>query len=136
MISKEGRGARLRAAAAAARARWLLFLPPGSVPDASWTDEIARFIEKAEFDGRSSSSAAAFRLASASLRLQWRNALAVMRAALGAGPNASQGLVIAKALYDAVDGHHDIDEPERDLIRRLGGRRIVVMRATAVAASR
>ena len=44
----ETRGARLKAAAATARAPWLLFLRPGTVPDATWIDETRRFIEEAE----------------------------------------------------------------------------------------
>src|SRR5450432_3405950 len=35
---------RLRAAVAAARAPWLMFLRPGTVLDATWLDEAARFI--------------------------------------------------------------------------------------------
>src|ERR1700692_1911590 len=41
-------GARLRAAAADARAPWLLFLRPGVVPDATWIDEVRRFVHDSE----------------------------------------------------------------------------------------
>ena len=46
LVSDRPRGARLKAAAQSARAPWLLFLPPGSVPDATWVDECRRFIEQ------------------------------------------------------------------------------------------
>src|SRR5262249_37675321 len=38
LVSNGGRGARLKAAAATARAPWLLFLRPGVVPEATWVD--------------------------------------------------------------------------------------------------
>ena len=44
-------GARLKAAADAARAPWLMFLQPGIVPDATWIDEARRFVEEAELRG-------------------------------------------------------------------------------------
>src|SRR6266852_4538268 len=51
LTSSGTRGARLKAAAEAARAPWLLFLPPGSVPDATWIDETRRFVEEAALRG-------------------------------------------------------------------------------------
>src|SRR5262249_30088167 len=58
--------------------------------------------------------------------------LALLRAALGAKPDASQGLVIAKAHYVALGGHRDVDEPERDLHRRLRRHHLVLLRAGAM----
>ena len=43
---------RLKAAAAAARAPWLLFLRPGTVLDAPWTGEVGRFIQQTAHDRR------------------------------------------------------------------------------------
>jgi glycosyltransferase involved in cell wall biosynthesis len=133
LVASEGRGPRLKAAAAAARAPWLLFLRPGIVLDATWIDETRRFIEETELRGCAGVQAAVFRSASAAFRPTLIEALALLRAALGARPGANQGLVVAKALYDALGGHRDIDEPERDLLRRLGRRRIVLLRCTALA---
>src|SRR5262249_56740999 len=42
LASTQGRGPRLKAAAEAARAPWLLFLRPGVVLDATWVDETRR----------------------------------------------------------------------------------------------
>jgi glycosyltransferase involved in cell wall biosynthesis len=128
------RGARLKAAAHTARAPWLLFLRPGIVPDATWIDETRRFIEETELRGCAGTHAAVFRAASATFRPALIEALALLRAALGARPDASQGLVIAKTLYDALGGHRDIEAPERDLIYRLGRRRTVLLRAGAIDA--
>ncbi len=134
LVSDERRGARLKAAAAAARAPWLLFLRPGIVPDATWVDECRRFIEDTELRGSSGTHAAVFRAASAAYRPTLIEALALLRAALGARPGADQGLVIAKTLYDALGGHRDVDDPERDLGRRIGHRRLVLLRCGALTA--
>src|SRR3954464_12057258 len=41
-------GARLKSAAALARAPWLLFLQPGVVPDTAWIEETTRFVQQTE----------------------------------------------------------------------------------------
>ena len=132
LTSTANRGARLRAAADAARAPWLLFLQPGTVPDATWIDETRRFVEATELGGGVDNCAAVFRAASATLRPVLVEALDLLCAALGARPNASQGLLIAKAHYRAIGSHREVDDPEGDLIRRLGRRRIVLLRASAM----
>jgi glycosyltransferase involved in cell wall biosynthesis len=130
MSSAANRGARLKAGADAARAAWLLFLQPGVVPDPTWIDETRRFVEHAELVGRGD-YAATFRAASAPFRPLLVEALDLLRAALGARPNASQALLIAASLYAALGGHRAVDEPEADLIRRLGRRRIMLLRTGA-----
>jgi hypothetical protein len=133
LVSTGTRGARLKAAAGAARAPWLMFLPPGSVPDATWIDETRRFVEEAVLRGCADTYAAAFRRVPATFRPTLIEALALLRSALGARPRPSQGLLITKALYDKVGGHpREGDAPERDLIRRLGRRRVVLLRAGAM----
>ena len=134
VISGGTRGARLKAAADVARAPWLMFLQPGTVPDATWIDEVRRFVDEAELRGRAGSCAAVFRAGSATFRPTLIEAIALLRAALGARPNPSQGLVIAKTLYDACGGHRELKETERDLIRRLGRRRLILLRTGAIEA--
>ena len=108
--------------------------PPGSVPDATWIDEVRRFVEEATLRGCEGSYAAAFRRISATFRPTLLEALALLGSALGARPHASQGLLIAKTLYDRIGGHRpDAEAPERHLIRRLGRRRIMLLRAGAIA---
>src|SRR5215469_6474723 len=51
MASSAPLGARLTAAAAAARASWLMFLRPGVVLDAAWVEEATRVIEEAAMRG-------------------------------------------------------------------------------------
>jgi glycosyltransferase involved in cell wall biosynthesis len=129
LASTQTRGPRLNAAAATARASWLLFLRPGVVLEASWVDETRRFIDDVELR-KDAGIYAVFR--AGPLRPTVLEALALLRAALGARPDASQGLVIARSLYDALGGHSDVEEPERELFRRLGRRRLFRLRTGAI----
>ncbi len=132
LVSAQGRGARLKTAADAARASWLLFLRPGVVLDATWVDETRRFVEQAELQGCASTHVAVFRVSA--FRPGLLEALALLGTALGAKPDASQGLVIAKARYAALGGHRDVEEPERDLRRRLRRRHLMLLRTGAIVA--
>ena len=89
---------------------------------------------QAELWGRAGTYAAAFRRNSATFRPTLFEALALLHAALGAAPSAKQGLLIAKAHYDRLGGHRaDARQPERDLVRRLGRRHVVLLRTGAIA---
>jgi glycosyltransferase involved in cell wall biosynthesis len=131
LSSNAPRGVRLKDAAGAARGRWLLFLQPGIVPEGGWVGETRRFIEEAELDGRGASRAATFPAAPATTRPTLSEAFAMLCAALGAPSHGNHGLVIAKTLYAALGGHRDVGDPERDLVRRLGRRRMVLLRCRA-----
>lgn len=114
---------RLNAAAAAARAPWLLFLRPGMVPDPGWSGDIRHFAEHDTSAGR----AAVFR-PTASAQPPLRAAAMLLKAALGARPRPEQGLVISQQLYDTLGGHAETAaDAEADLLRRIGRRRIVVL---------
>jgi len=124
--------ARLREAAAAARSTWLMFLRPGIVPDLTWVAETLRFLDEAELSGQSDARAAVFSPATGTAR----PALALVATLFGCRPRPDQGLVIAKRLYDSLGGHRDGGaDCEVDLLRRLGGRRIVTLRTGAARAN-
>jgi len=130
LISPEPRGARLKAAAAAARGRWLLFLAPGVVPEGTWIDESRRFIHATVLEKPRRQRVAVFRPASASFRPALLEAFALLRGVVGG--KAGYGLLIGKAAYDHLGGHDARDpEPERALLRRIGRRRVVALRTTA-----
>jgi glycosyltransferase involved in cell wall biosynthesis len=118
LTSNAGRGARLKAAADVARAGWLLFIQPGAVLEPSWIDEASRFVEESEQTERR--RAAIFSAARASILSELRIALAVLRRRGEISPSPT--LLIAKAHYQALGGHRDIDKAERELIRRIGRR--------------
>jgi len=118
-----------------ARAPWLLFLAPGVVPDATWVDECRRFIEQAELTGAGAGQAAVFRKVPAHFRPMLVEALALLHAALGGpGANAGEALLIAEPLYRRLGGHLPEDEPDRALLRRLGRRRIALLRTGVMTA--
>ena len=72
--------------------------------------------------------AAVFRARGGRGRSQLAEAFALIGAALGARPKPSQGLLIAKSLYQSLGGHGaDAADPEADLLRRLGRRRIATL---------
>jgi hypothetical protein len=127
--SAEPLGARLSAAAAMARAGWLLFLRPGSVPGSRWIGEVQRFQQEAQHNGPPM-HAAVFRPRPS--RSRATNALTLLATAVGAPPTPEQGLLIAKSHYDALGGHRASDaDPERGLLRRIGRRRIELLRSRA-----
>jgi hypothetical protein len=130
MVTAAPLAVRLREAAAAARAAWLLFLRPGVVPDGTWVAEVMRFVEAAELSGHADALAAVFSPAPATARPTLA-ALALVAAAFG-WLRPEQGLVIAKSLYERLGGHRDgVADCEADLLRRLGRRRILVLRSGA-----
>jgi len=123
-------GARLKAAAAAARAQWLLFLRPGTVLEATWLDEVALFVEEAEREG-DVRSVAVFRK-QPSARAAYPSVVLLLALAPLRRAHPDQGLLIARALYDAIGGHSaTADDPEAELLARLGRRRIVMLRSAA-----
>jgi hypothetical protein len=123
-------GSRLKAAAAAARAPWLLFLRPGTVLEGTWHDEVALFIDEAERDG-DVRSVAVFRK-QASVRKAYPGVVLSLAFALLRRAHPDQGLLIARTLYDEIGGHSAIAaDPEADFLARLGRRRILTLRSAA-----
>ena len=121
------RGARLAGAAATARANWLWFVQPGCIPGSNWTEELERFVRECELSS-DLQQAAVFRARPARGRSTTSEMLALIGAALGARPKPSQGLLIAKPLYQSVGGYGaNAADAETDLLRRLGRRRIATL---------
>lgn len=127
MASTEPLGARLRAAAEAARSPWLVFLRAGAVPEPGWVNAADHFIRTT---GLSASCAAVFRPgASDYLRPGLAGFAKLLRVAIGGMSNPEQGLLIARRFYDAVGGHSAEDNAEATLLRRLGRRRLAILPA-------
>ena len=124
---------RLNAAAAAARSTWLMFLRAGTVLDATWLEETARFIEETELYG-ASRTAAVFRksVSARSAHPVVFEALSLLKFALFGRAHPDQGLLIDAHLYNKVGGHREaVADPEADLLARLGRRRILMLRSGA-----
>jgi hypothetical protein len=127
LLARESLGRRLKTAADAARAPWLLFLQPGTVLDAAWIGEATRFIERSSVEA----GVAAFRRGAPG-RAPLREACAQLLAALAARPRPQEGLLIARSFYDALGGHaKPTADPEGELIRRIGRRRMATLAASA-----
>ncbi len=141
LASPETLGRRLRAAAAAARSPWLMFLRPGTVLEASWLDEAAGFIDEGEPIGAGGSLSGAGRTAAAVFRKSVsararapviREALALLTFGLFRRVHPDQGLLIGAGLYKQIGGHREAAaDPEADLLARLGRRRILMLRSGA-----
>ena len=131
-------GKRLRTATAAARAPWLLFLQPGTILDTSWVGDAQGFVQGfvQGFGERPAGGfgAAAFRRG-AQAQSGFGEALSHLAAELGARPRPEQGLIISQASYARIGGHAEhAADPEADLIRRIGRRRIAMLSARAFQA--
>lgn len=137
MTSHAPLAARLREATAKARASWVMFLTPGVVLDATWIDEVERFVQQAEAHGVIDAPAAAFRAVAAQgfARPLLAEAWSSLRLALGGRIAPQQGLIIPKVLYERLGRHRDVQDPEADLLARLGRRRIVLLRSRAWASN-
>jgi hypothetical protein len=62
----------------------------------------------------------------------WRQVIGLLSAALR-GPHPDQGLMISRQCYERVGGHREAAaDPEADLLRRLGRRRLVTLRSGAI----
>jgi rSAM/selenodomain-associated transferase 2 len=135
IASQRGRGTQLAAGADAAAASWLLFLHADCCLEPGWETAVGVFL---------AASGAARRAgyfdfalddpAPAARRLErvvaWRcRALAL--------PYGDQGLLIGRALYDAVGGFAPLPLMEDvDLVRRLGRRRLAPVGARCFASAR
>ena len=127
--SEAGRGRQLRAGAAAARSRWLLFLHADTVLEYGWEHEAAQFTERVD-SGRRAPAAASFRFTLDDVGFAPRalEALVTLRSGFLRRPYGNQGLLISRQLYDEIGGYKPLPVMEDlDLARRLGRRRLVAL---------
>jgi rSAM/selenodomain-associated transferase 2 len=132
LCAATGRGHQLAAGADAAQGDWLLFLHADTSLSPGWRDAVARHVAAAP------RQAACFRF-----RLDDRcwQARAVergvaLRARFLGLPYGDQGLLVARAVYDALGGYSPLPLFEDvDLVRRIGRRRIAVLETDAVTSA-
>jgi glycosyltransferase involved in cell wall biosynthesis len=133
MRSEEPLGVRLKAAAAAARMPWLMFLRAGCAPEPGWIAAADRFMQAADLADKP--RAAVFRPPGAAdmMRPGLAELLALLRVALGGMPRPEQGLLIARRFYDALGGHEGHADADAALLRKLGRRRIAMLASAALS---
>lgn len=129
-----GRGAQLATgAAAAAKGQWLLFLHADTVLAADWPDAVLAFVRAGGPD-----RAAAFTLAFDEDGPAARRTagLANWRARALGLPYGDQGLLISRALHDALGGFRDMPLMEDvDMVRRIGRRRMTILPTVATTSA-
>jgi glycosyltransferase involved in cell wall biosynthesis len=135
IASEEPLGARLKTAAATARAPWLLFLRAGCVPEPAWVEAVDSFAGAAGMPD-DAVRAAVFRSQNADnpLRPGLAELFALLRSMFGSGARHGQGLLIAKRFYDALGGHSGGNDADTELLSRIDPRRVVMLRAGALPA--
>lgn len=132
LVAEGPNGALLTQAAKAARTDWLMFLRAGAILEGGWIDETAQFMEAASLAPKA--RAALFRYArSPHAQGGMRDAFKTARRLL-LGPSADQGLLIARAHYEALGGHPVIERAEAKLLSRLRRHDRILLRSRIVAA--
>jgi rSAM/selenodomain-associated transferase 2 len=129
-----GRGAQLARGAKCARGDWLLFLHADTVLSTGWEEEIGHFVAQ----NYSRNYAGVFRFALDDFRPRARRLefLVALRCRLFALPYGDQGLLIHRNLYDQIGGFANAPLMEDvDIIRRIGRKRIVYFRSTALTSA-
>ena len=134
LVGSAGRGAQLAKGAARARGPWLLFLHSDTVPQGEWMREVAEFARAVDQEKRGHAAAAfRFKLDDLGLKPRILEGLVGLRCRALGLPYGDQGLLISKRLYLEVGGYKDMPVMEDlDLVRRLGRRRIALLRSAAM----
>ena len=127
----KSRGAQFLAGARTARSDWLLFLHPETALEPAWEGEAESFIERSTLERP---LVAAFRFAVDEFGSRARRAelSAALRCWLFGLPSGSQGLLIPRRLYQKLGSHRDVAMEDIDLVRRIGRRRLVMLRSRAL----
>lgn len=133
--SVKGRGPQLIAGASQAkRGKWLLFLHADTVLEAGWEVATRSFVERHEANPK----AACFTLAydSDSKKARRAERLIEWRCDTFGLPYGDQGLLIARTHYDPIGGFAPLPLMEDvDIIRRIGRRRIIILRSKAITSA-
>ncbi|MCP5410897.1 MAG: glycosyltransferase [Alphaproteobacteria bacterium] len=134
--AQSGRAAQYIAGVAAAKSDWLLFLHPQTALEQGWDTEVESFIDQAQLERP---RAAVFRFALEDFGGEARRAeaKAALRSVLLALPYGDQGLLVPRRLYNQVGGFRALSRMEdADIVRRIGRRRLIRLRARAVNVAR
>ncbi len=135
IVAARGRGTQLAAGAAAAAGEWLLFLHADCLLEAGWAEAVDVFIAQSPAESRAGYFDFALDDPAAAARRVER--VVAWRCRVLGLPYGDQGLLISRALYDAVGGFAPLPLMEDvDLVRRLGRRRLARIGTRCVASAR
>ncbi len=129
----KGRGAQLAAGAQAAKGDWLLFLHADTVLQDGWFQEAVRFMERAgQNAGYPQAGAFRFRLDDDGVMPRLLEFMVHLRCQVFCAPYGDQGLLISRHAYLQAGGFRAMPIMEDiDLVRRLGCRRLKMLRSEA-----
>ncbi|MDO8289955.1 MAG: TIGR04283 family arsenosugar biosynthesis glycosyltransferase [Parvibaculum sp.] len=131
-----GRGTQMQAGAKAAKGTWLLFLHADTVLEHGWDAEVEKFLEHVaagRFGNAEVAAAFRFTLDDFSGTARFLERMVAFRCAVFKLPYGDQGLLINRRLYDKLGGFRALPLMEDvDLVRRVGRRRLVLLRSQAV----
>lgn len=128
-VIEAGPGQQLLAGAQAARKPWLLFLKPCARMEEGWEEEARAFIAQ----GEKAAAAFRFRLAGKGIGPRLREKFAAIRARAFRLPDCCNGLLIPAKLLDAIGAASTPPVEEVDLMRRLGRKRVFMLKAAVIA---
>lgn len=132
LVSGEaGRAKQVLNGIARAKGKWLLILYPHTTLARGWTDEVQLFLRFNEARKRAATFKLAFDDKSAKGALFW----ARLRAKVMKLPYGEQGLLVSRFLYDGLNGYRDVPYEDIDLVRRIGGKRLVFLDTEAVTSA-
>ena len=127
----KSRASQLAAGALAARHDWMLFLHPETALDPGWDTEAEAFLERTTLE-RPRAAVFRFGVDEFNGSGRWSETRAALRCALFKLPCGNQGLLIHKRLYRLVGGYREVPMEDVDLVRRIGARRLMMLRTRAV----
>jgi glycosyltransferase involved in cell wall biosynthesis len=130
----KSRVSQLAAGAKAARSDWILFLHPETALSPGWEVEAGAFMSQVGY-ARPYAAAFSFALEEFDPAARRAEALAALRSKLLKLPYGEQGLLITRTFYEKLGGFRDTAMPDADLARRIGAKRLVILRARAVSKS-
>ncbi len=108
-----------------ARGDWFLFLHPFAALEPHWIDEASRFVE----GDKSRVGVFRYGLEAEGARARFAEFWGDVQTGLFKKPRREQGLLISRALYERVGGFTAAPGAREDLLSRVGGVRMLRVRA-------